>query len=313
MNHRAEDPDLHLTDRDGIDARKRQRSKSDPELRQAGSSTIERLSDGIAQPERRASDNPRSNVEASRTPSHDETPISRGGNTSRRREANRLAAQRFRSRKKGYQDSLEERIRVLEEERDVLLNRLGEGPGESSFRLSDSTGGQGPVLSAAGSPEKKDVVIDVDVRIASLEAANRRLQEELKVLYEENEALRDELDRWWRWDVDTQPNLASQVGHNSEPRPSVDPYQTQQESSVQRHPVLPPPRFPDSRSSGSPSPVGIRLPPLRMHLNGPQDGPLPSPSALSFKSRVDSRPVLHPRSSSASFDLSDRFQRPYDY
>lgn len=210
MTQRPQDPDLHPTDRDADDARKRQRSKSDPEIHQAGSSAVERLSDGIAQPERRASDNPRSNISSSQTPVLGESPTSRDGTTSRRREANRLAAQRFRSRKKGYQDSLEERIRVLEEERDVLLNRLGEGPGESMFRLNDS-GGQGASFSAAGSPEKKEAPIDVDVRIASLEAANRRLQEELKGLYEDNEVLREELERWRRWDVDTQPNLASQV------------------------------------------------------------------------------------------------------
>ena len=46
--------------------------------------------------------------------------IGEDGLTLRRREANRLAAQRFRSRKKGYQDSLEERIRILEEEKDLV-------------------------------------------------------------------------------------------------------------------------------------------------------------------------------------------------
>lgn len=44
--------------------------------------------------------------------------------TRRRREANRLAAQRFRSRKKGYQDSLEERVRVLENEKHELEEQL---------------------------------------------------------------------------------------------------------------------------------------------------------------------------------------------
>ena len=94
--------------------------------------------------------------------------------TVRRREANRLAAQRFRSRKKGYQDSLEERIRVLEEDREGLLRQLG------------------------GAPE---VTTNVDVRIAALEAANRRLRDEMSMLRAENDRLRDELEAWRRQEV----------------------------------------------------------------------------------------------------------------
>ena len=52
--------------------------------------------------------------------------------TKRRREANRLAAQRFRSRKKGYQDSLEERVRVLENEKAILQDQLRTVPSSSS-------------------------------------------------------------------------------------------------------------------------------------------------------------------------------------
>lgn len=52
--------------------------------------------------------------------------------TKRRREANRLAAQRFRSRKKGYQDSLEERVRVLENEKALLQDELRARPSASS-------------------------------------------------------------------------------------------------------------------------------------------------------------------------------------
>jgi hypothetical protein len=103
------------------------------------------------------------------------------GITVRRREANRLAAQRFRSRKKGYQDSLEERIKALEEERDGLLRRQGETP----------EGHGGP---------------SADARVASLEAANRRLREEIRGVYEENdrlagenERLHRELENWKRW------------------------------------------------------------------------------------------------------------------
>jgi chromosome segregation ATPase len=94
--------------------------------------------------------------------------------TVRRREANRLAAQRFRSRKKGYQDSLEERIRVLEDDRESLLRQLG------------------------GAPES---TVNVDVRIAALEAANRRLRDEMSMLRADNDRLRDELEAWRRSEV----------------------------------------------------------------------------------------------------------------
>ncbi len=102
--------------------------------------------------------------------------------TLRRREANRLAAQRFRSRKKGYQDSLEEKIRMMEDERDVLLQRLGEAPGDAK----DPT--------------------DPDVRVAALESANRHLRDELGSLREENDRLRDELEAWRRWRDDRVSN-----------------------------------------------------------------------------------------------------------
>lgn len=114
------------------------------------------------------------------------------GITVRRREANRLAAQRFRSRKKGYQDSLEERIKALEEERDGLLRRQGE----------TAEGHGGP---------------SADARVASLEAANRRLREEIRGVYEENgrlagenERLHRELENWKRWreQVSDAENLA---------------------------------------------------------------------------------------------------------
>lgn len=95
--------------------------------------------------------------------------------TVRRREANRLAAQRFRSRKKGYQDSLEERIRMLEEDREGLLRQLG------------------------GVPESN--TMSVDVRVAALEAANRRLRDEMSMLRAENDRLRDDLEAWRRSEV----------------------------------------------------------------------------------------------------------------
>jgi hypothetical protein len=51
-----------------------------------------------------------------------------------------------------------------------------------------------------GSPDNKN--LDVDVRVASLESANRRLQDELRGVVEDNERLRDEVERWRRWDRD---------------------------------------------------------------------------------------------------------------
>lgn len=103
--------------------------------------------------------------------------------TLRRREANRLAAQRFRSRKKGYQDSLEEKVRQLEDDKELLVRRLTEGPSRD--------------YKAAPVPE---VTVDIDVRLAALESANRKLQDELKTVSEENERLREELDQWRRWE-----------------------------------------------------------------------------------------------------------------
>lgn len=112
--------------------------------------------------------------------------------TLRRREANRLAAQRFRSRKKGYQDSLEEKVRQLEEDKELLVRKLTDAPDRPS-RLS----------SAVTSPERRDATADVDVRVAALEAANRRLRDELRVVHEENDRLHEELDEFRRRDRET--------------------------------------------------------------------------------------------------------------
>lgn len=130
---------------------------------------------------------------------------SRGGGvgedalTLRRREANRLAAQRFRSRKKGYQDSLEDRIRILEEEKDSISQRLvhshQRSPHDEGFLRHHDM-----YPRKSGSPDNKN--LDVDVRLASLESANRRLQDELRGVVEDNERLRDEVERWRRWDRD---------------------------------------------------------------------------------------------------------------
>jgi hypothetical protein len=125
--------------------------------------------------------------------------------TVRRREANRLAAQRFRNRKKGYQDNLEERIRQLEEERDVLSRRLGDPPAPQPPRLDE--GGSERLASHSARPSFSHSLsshdgVESDMRVASLEAANRRLQDEVRDLLEENEVLREEVDNWRRWDHD---------------------------------------------------------------------------------------------------------------
>lgn len=124
-------------------------------------------------------------------------PIESGSSTEstvtvKRREANRLAAQRFRSRKKGYQDSLEDRIRVLEEEKDELLRRLGEPPERPTPNLNNSTSVVPPI--GAGREEP-----DIEARFTALEAANRRLRDEVRGVYEENDRLREELEGWRRW------------------------------------------------------------------------------------------------------------------
>ncbi|OCF57023.1 hypothetical protein L486_05880 [Kwoniella mangroviensis CBS 10435] len=143
-------------------------------------------------------------------------PASGGTASVRRREANRLAAQRFRSRKKGYQDSLEERIRVLESEKEVLIRQVDESlsrtghpstslqPRSSDLRhaQADGNGVDGAhwpgkrnsnPTHRSTSPERRETPLDADVRIASLESANRRLQDDVRNLIEENEQLRDEM------------------------------------------------------------------------------------------------------------------------
>lgn len=227
--------------------------------------------------------------------------------TIRRREANRLAAQRFRNRKKGYQESLEERIRQLEEERDALLRRLGEygvpfqssssgssypsvlpneedGPTRNWLSSSHSSSHQSNRLSLhtgqypgdALSPDGRDPGIDVDVRISSLEAANRRLQDELRGAHDEIDRLRDDLDKWRAW-----------------------------EAGRRDRPNRLPEEYPRVRPIIRPCQVGLDLtrqmpriqPPLGSHENVPQPGPPPQnyhnpnfqPPTLSI-----SHPTPHP-------------------
>lgn len=143
--------------------------------------------------------------------------------TLRRREANRLAAQRFRSRKKGQQDSLEERVRQLEDERDALLRQLGGACRPSSRDTlgigigddNDFRPGSKHVLATtlsptpqiatpyfplcSNSPERREPSLDIDVRIAALESANRKLQDVLRSFVEENVRLRADIESWRGW------------------------------------------------------------------------------------------------------------------
>ena len=145
-----------------VGRKRRQRSRSSPEPI------------GILAPIPTPSDSASSSSHA--TPGEDHL-------TLRRREANRLAAQRFRSRKKGYQDSLEEKVRQLEDDKELLVRRLTEGTGRDIKQTS--------ALEAA---------TDIDVRVAALESANRKLQDELRIVSDENERLREEIDQWRRWE-----------------------------------------------------------------------------------------------------------------
>lgn len=128
----------------------------------------------------------------------------------RRREANRLAAHRLRVRKKGYQDSLEERIRQLEEERATLLHRLElveprashgqHGPWAKKQGLAPG-GGLSWSNPSLNTGYRSSGNTDTDLRVASLEAANRRLQDELKNVNEENERLQAKLlDQRTQWE-----------------------------------------------------------------------------------------------------------------
>ncbi|WRT67997.1 uncharacterized protein IL334_004972 [Kwoniella shivajii] len=143
--------------------------------------------------------------------SHDYPTKGHGTTSVRRREANRLAAQRFRSRKKGYQDSLEERIRVLETEKDVLIRQMDDSHGSkpkhrsSSVRqasVDDWTTASRKPKSTSSQRSPSPAPLDADVRIAALESANRRLQDDLRRLTDENEQLRDEARRWKSWKED---------------------------------------------------------------------------------------------------------------
>lgn len=168
--------------------------------------------------------------------------------TLRRREANRLAAQRFRSRKKGYQDSLEEKVRQLEDDKELLVRRLTDRR-EEGF---------------ASSPQRPDPASEADVRVAALEAANRRLQDELRFVHEENDQLHKQLDQWKRWDRERR--YGGRVSHSTDsvelnkqtpPLPFLDmPTSSRSLSNFAHGGALPRDILPTS--------PGIRLPPIRL-------------------------------------------------
>jgi len=205
----------------------------------------------------------------------DSATSSRGGNgeetlTLRRREANRLAAQRFRSRKKGYQDSLEERIRILEDEKDVIARRLDQShqrtPEDGYYRRTEPF-----------PPHSPDHGPDGDVRYASLESANRRLQDELRGVMEDNARLRDEVERWRKWEREQRDSRS--VGTATHRGPALAPLDfgpmaPPSYTSAPHSSPYPPPHptlergHSYSHSYRPPSP-GPRLPPLRIPSSGP--------------------------------------------
>ncbi|KAK8858785.1 hypothetical protein IAR55_003015 [Kwoniella newhampshirensis] len=271
--------------------------------------------------------------------------------TVRRREANRLAAQRFRSRKKGYQDSLEERVKDLEQEKDVLLRQLDElaqiskaSPSlqgrPSALRLQHddyrgekpwgvdgvSNARQGSSSQRPMSPERREPPVDVDVRIAALESANRRLQDEVRGVTDENERLRSELRRWQDWDRQgrteqarrkEQPDGEDLTHYPRSNLPSLDlaplgssayPTPASFSTSSPHNPLTKVERsesyaqrpgqghsLADGKSPGYHQLPPLRLPPIRTaipspdgHAHGPP--PFPSPSFPPLRSSYDSGP-----------------------
>lgn len=173
----------------------------------------------------------------------------------------------------------------MEEERDILLHRLGEGPGESMFKQVDHAGTAFPNTQPLGSPDKKENPAELDIRVAALESANRSLQDELRGLYEENERLREEVDSWRRWDQEMQNAVLPQVSDLV--KDEYDSWLTKQQRalSLDRHHFLPQRAFDRTHPAENNSAAAdFRLPPLRMQgLPYQASGPLPSPSSLNFR------------------------------
>ncbi|ORX37205.1 hypothetical protein BD324DRAFT_650811 [Kockovaella imperatae] len=212
---------------------------------------------------------------------------SRGENlTVRRREANRLAAQRFRSRKKGYQESLEEKIRQLQEENAALLNRM-EGrpntfgghydlPFEPMPHETSMPGMDRPTTVAEPSSNSQQHGPGPDIRIAALDSANRRLQEENRNLEEELRRMSGELEMWRRWSRQNRdrapwpheshpPPFHRAQSHDTIPR-SLSTFSDLRASQTTADGQMPPPTLPPPLAMSVHSSTGtpIRLPPIRL-------------------------------------------------
>ncbi|KLT45094.1 hypothetical protein CC85DRAFT_299962 [Cutaneotrichosporon oleaginosum] len=228
----------------------------------------------------------------------------------RRREANRLAAQRFRNRKKGYQDSLEERVRSLEQERDDLIERLETAeaaamsrdshtvwPTPSAKHRRSGTGTSAAFFSRkGGSGTFPPPSPDESLRLSGVEAANRRLQDENKWLQEDNARLQEMLDRWVEW------------GRGQPRSRSYDaPYDPPYDDSRYHHPHPPPP--PASNHGPVPPTYAGRtshsVPPYSHVSPNPQPSPVHSPpSSYShhhpYGPPPPGRPAMDRQSSSGS-------------
>lgn len=280
----------------------------------------------MGDPEQRYTSAQSSNSASASGTAVDSNASSRGGAgeetlTLRRREANRLAAQRFRSRKKGYQDSLEERIKILEDEKEVIGRRLA----QTRHQPTPDDGYYRPTEQHRRRSQSPDRAGDGDVRLAALESANRRLQDELRGVVEDNDRLRDEVERWRKWEREQREPRREEVS----PTASTDSENAVLTFQYARGPpTLPPldfgPMAPPSYTSSSqsttypppshvagypprpphpplershsytqsylpPSP-GPRLPPLRMPTNGPMHA---SPHSRPLLPRPESMERIH--------------------
>ena len=215
----------------------------------------------------------------------------------RRREANRLAAQRFRSRKKGYQESLEEKVRQLEEDKGVLMRRWDNPAaappdrydhhlGPPSWRTDRSRPQPDAGPSHLDYPNTSGM--DPDVRIAGLEAANRRLQDELRLAAHENHRLSEELKMWQQW------GHSNWDSRNWPGRPQtgfarlVSVVHSLRITLIKTQPELVPP----STSSVPEPPSAVRLPPIRLTPPPRSRGPPPYGPPIDGRVPLPRDPVL---------------------
>ena len=240
-------------------------------------------------------------VHASHTPEDPTRPHNTGRDNlkTKRREANRLAAQRFRSRRKGYQESLEEKVRDLQEDNVMLLRRL------------ETQAGPLPPIPGQFHAQPGDI------RFTALDSANRQLRDENRALEAELRRLSSEVEMWRSWaqrhregsrwpdaeQVRSCTNTTLTQSYQSHPALPLFPHRPSSFSDMRRAsssaiiidshiPSLPPPNPPAS-------PLGIRLPPIR--LSPPRlASPLPTapppcmtePSALASSPRVSTSTSL---------------------